>query len=137
MRIDAAHRDARLLYCERAQRRLGRTQRADDARTGDQRERLADARVQRDVRDAQLAPGVREAEHQHALLRRQAAAARDKGGIAVEGEPGGMDGRFGMRRADHRVVVAGERPVDRRARRRERGVAMLRRHGADARRRVL
>src|SRR5581483_4123283 len=59
VRVNPAHGDARPLDAERAERRDGGSQGTDDARAGDERERLPHAGMQGDVRDADLASVVR------------------------------------------------------------------------------
>ena len=77
------------------------------------------------------------AQHQRRFVGGQAAAARDERRIAVELDAGRVDRRFGVRRADHRFILAGKRGLDRRGSRFQRRDAVLRRDRADARRRLL
>src|SRR5207253_846317 len=137
VRVDPAKRDARPFDAERLQCGFGCAQGADDARTGDERERLAHACMQRDMRDAHFPSRMLEAKHEHRFLRRQPADARDERRVAIELEPARVDRRFGVRRADHRIVFAGERALDGDGRRFERRAPVLGRHRADARRRLL
>src|SRR5439155_13260545 len=71
-------------------------------------------------------PARVEAEHEEHVLGRNAGAARDERGIAVEFDSGELDRAFRMRRGDDRVHFAGERRVDRGLRRIERGFAVWR-----------
>jgi hypothetical protein len=72
------------------------------------------------MRNAHFAPGVREAQHENALLRRKPRGARDERRIAVELDAGGMDRGLAVRRRHHRRVLAAHRAADRGARRLER-----------------
>ena len=86
----------------------------------DQRDRLAHADMQRGVDDAHVV----EADHQIDVVDRRAGFARDERGIAVEGDAGGRDRAFGLRRRHHRLHLAGERGFDRAAGAGERGAAV-------------
>src|SRR5216684_3126308 len=87
--------------------------------------------MQRNVRNANLAAFVLEAEHQDAVLGRQAGDARHERRIAVELDAGGVDRGLAVRRRDDRRELAGERAADRDLGRIERGAAMDRGNLAD------
>ena len=98
---------------------------------GDHRQAAPQARVQRDVRNPDLAACVLEAQHQDAVLGRQAGGARDERRIAVELDAGGADRGLGVRCRHDRGELSGERAADRGLRRVERGAAMHRGNLAD------
>ena len=72
------------------------------------------------MRDAHVV----EADHQIDVVDRRAGLARDEGRIAVEGDAGGRDRAFGLRRRHHGVDLAGKRGLDRAPRAGERGAAV-------------
>ena len=87
--------------------------------------------MQRDMRDANLALAVAEAEHEDAVLGREPAHAGDERRIAVEVDAGGMNRRLGVRRTDHGGEAPFERGPNRLLRRGERGAAVARRDAAE------
>ena len=131
MGVESRHGDARVGDAHAAQRRIRRADRVQHAVARDELDRAAQARVQRRVRDAHFGPARVEAEHEERVLGRNAGAARDERGIAVEVDSGELDRAFRMRCGDDRVHFAGERRVDRGLRRIERGFAVRRGDCAD------
>ena len=67
--------------------------------------------MQRGVHDTHVV----EADHQINVVDRRAGFARDERRITVEGDAGGGNRAFGLRRRHHGVDVAGERGLDRAA----------------------
>src|SRR5712691_5077715 len=81
---------------------------ACSTRAREELDRTAQARVQRRVRDAHFRAARVEADHEERVVRRDAGAARDEGGVAVELDARELDRALGLRGGDHGVPLTRE-----------------------------